>query len=324
MEISHRSKEYAKVHAEATDLVRELMGISDEYKILWLQGGASSQFYMVPLNLRKEGKPFEYVNTGIWSQKAIKEAKFYGEVRIVASSEDESFSYIPKDIEFSEDAAFAHITGNNTIYGTEFHEWPKVPDEVPLACDMSSHIMDKVIDPNIFGVIYAGAQKNIGPAGVTLVIVREDLLDRVPNHVPTMQKWKTHAEKDSLFNTGPCFSIYMCKLCLEYLKEIGGISAIEKINRKKAKLLYDTIDKSGGFYKGYAKPDSRSLMNVTFNLPSPELEEKCVKEGFARGLIGLKGHRSVGGMRASIYNAMPLEGVKALVEFLKEFQEENE
>lgn len=296
MEISHRSKEYAKVHAEATDLVRELMGISDEYKILWLQGGASSQFYMVPLNLRKEGKPFEYVNTGIWSQKAIKEAKFYGEVRIVASSEDESFSYIPKDIEFSEDAAFAHITGNNTIYGTEFHEWPKVPDEVPLACDMSSHIMDKVIDPNIFGVIYAGAQKNIGPAGVTLVIVREDLLDRVPNHVPTMQKWKTHAEKDSLFNTGPCFSIYMCKLCLEYLKEIGGISAIEKINRKKAKLLYDTIDKSGGFYKGYAKPDSRSLMNVTFNLPSPELEEKCVKEGFARGLIGLKGHRSVGGL----------------------------
>jgi phosphoserine aminotransferase len=324
MEISHRSKEYAKVHAEASELVRELMGLSDEYKILWLQGGASSQFYMVPLNLRKEGKPLEYVNTGAWSKKAIKEARFYGDVKIVASSEDESFSYIPRDIQFSENAAYAHITGNNTIYGTEFHEWPKVPDDVPLACDMSSNIMDKVIDPNKFGVIYAGAQKNIGPAGVTLVIVREDLLNRVPEHVPTMQKWKTHAEKDSLFNTAPCWSIYMCKLCLEYLKELGGVPAIEKINRKKAKLLYDVIDKSDGFYKGYARPDSRSLMNVTFNLSSPELEAKCVEEGLAKGLVGLKGHRSVGGMRASIYNAMPIEGVEALVDFMKEFQEKNQ
>ena len=324
MEISHRSKEYAEVHAEASGLVGELMGLPDDYKIMWLQGGASSQFYMIPLNLQKSGKPMEYVNTGVWSKKAIKEGKFYGEVNVVASSEDETFSYIPKNIKFSDNAAFVHITGNNTIYGTEYHEWPKVPSDVPLACDMSSHIFDKVINPKKFGVIYAGAQKNIGPSGVTLVIVREDLLDRVPENTPTMQKWKTHAEKDSLFNTGPCWAIYMCKLSLDYLKSIGGVSAIEKINRKKAKLLYDVIDGSDGFYKGHAKPDSRSLMNVTFNLSTPELEAKCVAEGLAKGLVGLKGHRSIGGMRASIYNAMPIDGVQALVDFLKEFREANQ
>jgi len=324
MELSHRSKAYAEIHSTASNLVRDLMGVSNDYKILWLQGGASTQFYMVPLNLQKNGKHFEYVNTGAWSKKAIKEGKFYGEVKVVASSEDKNFSYIPKNIIFSKDAAFAHITGNNTIYGTEFHDWPKVPDEVPLACDMSSNIMDKVIDVSKFGVIYAGAQKNIGPAGVTLVIIREDLIDRVPENTPTMQKWKTHAEKDSLFNTGPCWAIYMCKLSLEYLKEIGGVPAIEKINRKKAKILYDFIDKSNGFYKGHAQPDSRSLMNVTFNLPTPELEEKCVKEATEHNLIGLKGHRSVGGMRASIYNAMTVEGVEALAKFLKGFQEKNQ
>ena len=324
MEISHRSKEYAAVHSEASNLVRELMKIPDNYKILWLQGGASTQFYMIPLNLKKDNKPFEYVNTGNWSKKAIKEGKFFGEVKVVASSEDENFSYIPKIINFSDNAAFAHITGNNTIYGTEFHEFPKVPSDVPLASDMSSHIMDKVIDSKKFGVIYAGAQKNMGPAGVTLVIVRDDLLDRVSENTPTMQKWKTHAEKDSLFNTGPCWAIYMCKLSLEYLKEIGGVPAIEKINRKKAKIIYDTIDKSDGFYKGHAKKDSRSLMNVTFNLKTPELEEKCVKEAQEKGLIGLKGHRSVGGMRASIYNAMTIEGVESLANFLNDFKDNNQ
>jgi len=324
MEISHRSKEYAKMHTEASSLVRELMGISDDYKIMWLQGGASSQFYMVPLNLQMRKRPMEYVNTGVWSKKAIKEGKFYGDVKVVASSEDEVFSYIPKDIEFSDDAAFAHITGNNTIYGTEYHEWPKVSTDVPLVCDMSSHIMDKVINSKKFGVIYAGAQKNMGPAGVTLVIVRDDLLGRVPENTPTMQKWNTHAEKDSLFNTGPCWAIYICKLSLEHLKDLGGVSAIEKINRKKAKILYDVIDNSDDFYKGHAKRDSRSLMNVTFNLPTPELESKCVAEGLLKNLVGLKGHRSIGGMRASIYNAMPMEGVQALVEFMKEFQENNQ
>lgn len=323
MEISHRSKEYEAIQNGATELLRELMNIPDEYKILWLQGGASTQFYMVPVNLRVEGKPMEYVNTGEWSKKAIKEAKLFGEVNIVASSEDENFSYIPKNIVFSEKAAYAHITGNNTIYGTEYHDWPKTPDDVPLVCDMSSNIMDRVIDVKRFGVIYAGVQKNIGPAGATVVIVREDLLNRVPENVPTMQKWKVHAEKNSLYNTPPCWIIYMCKLCLEEYKNMGGVKELEKRNRKKAKILYDLIDKSNGFYKGHAKPDSRSLMNVTFRLSTPELEEKCVNEAKQRGLIGLKGHRSVGGMRASIYNAMSIEGVEALAEFLKEFQENN-
>ncbi len=324
MELSHRSKQYDEMHKEVSGLVRNLMALPDYYKILWLQGGASTQFYMVPCNLSKKGKPMEYVNTGAWSKKAIKEAKFYGDVNVVASSEDQNFSYIPRDIKFSNNASYAHITGNNTIFGTEFYTWPDVPNDVPLICDMSSNIMDKVIDAKKFGVIYAGAQKNIGPAGVTLVIVREDLLNIVPENTPTMQKWKTHAEKDSLFNTCPCWAIYMCKLCLEHLKNLGGVSAIEKINRKKAKIIYDIIDNSNGFYKGHAKHDSRSLMNITFNLPTPELEAKCVEEGQKRGLIGLKGHRSVGGMRASTYNAMTIEGVEALGEFLKEFKEENE
>jgi len=324
MEMSHRSKDYAKIHSRATELVHELMGLSDEYKVLWLQGGASTQFYMAPLNLKQGNKPFEYVDTGRWSTKAIKEGKFYGDVKVIASSEDKNYSYIPKDISFSEKAAFAHITGNNTIFGTEFHDWPNTPDNVPLVCDMSSNIMDQVIDPRKFGVIYAGAQKNIGPAGVTLVIIRKDLLTRVDEHTPTMQKWSTHANKDSLFNTGPCWAIYMCKLSLEYLKELGGVKAIEKQNKKKANMLYDVIDNSDGFYKGHAEKDSRSWMNVTFNLPTSELEEQCVEEAAKQNLIGLKGHRSVGGMRASIYNAMSLKGVETLVDFLKEFQEEHQ
>ena len=324
MEMSHRSKDYAEIHETATNLVHELMGLSDEYKVLWLQGGASTQFYMAPLNLKQKGKPMEYVNTGAWSKKAMKEAQFYGDVNVVASSEDTNFNYIPKDISFSDKTAFAHITGNNTIVGTEFHSWPDTPDDVPLVCDMSSNLMDQVIDPKKFGVIYGGAQKNLGPAGVTLVIVRKDLLDRVDENTPTMQKWSTHAKKDSLFNTGPCWAIYMCKLSLEYLKDFGGVKAMEEQNKKKAKMVYDVIDNSNGFYEGHAEKDSRSWMNVTFNLESEDLEQKCVAEAAKHNLIGLKGHRSVGGMRASIYNAMSMDGVEALVEFLKEFQEENE
>lgn len=324
LEISHRSKQYDKVHQESMALVKELMGLKDDRKVLWLQGGASSQFYMVPLNLQLPGKKAQYVNTGAWSKKAIKEGKFYGEVDVIASSDEENFSYIPQDVEFADDLAFAHITGNNTIFGTEWHYSPKVPDDVPLVADLSSNLMDKVEDFNKYGVIYAGAQKNLGPAGVTLVVVREDLLERVPEATPTMQKWSTHAGKDSLFNTGPVFPIYMCNLSLNYLKEQGGIAAVEAKNREKAKILYDMIDGSGGFYKGHAREDSRSLMNITFNLPKEELEKQCVAEGLERDLIGLKGHRSVGGMRASIYNAMTLEGVKALAEFLKEFQANNQ
>lgn len=324
MEISHRSKQYDKVHHEAMDLVRELMGLKDDRKVLWLQGGASTQFYMVPLNLQVPGKKAQFVNTGAWSKKAIKESKFYGEVDVIASSEDKNFSYIPKDVEFADDLAFAHITGNNTIFGTEWHYSPKVPDDVPLVADLSSNLMDKVEDFNKYDVIYAGAQKNLGPAGVTLVVVREDLFDRVPENTPTMQKWSTQAGKDSLFNTGPVFPIYMCNLSLNYLKDNGGIKAVEAKNNEKAKIIYDVIDGSGGFFKGHARKDSRSLMNVTFNLPKPELEAQCVAEGLDRDLVGLKGHRSVGGMRASIYNAMPIDGVKTLAEFLKEFQDNNQ
>jgi len=324
LEISHRSKEYDEVHKKASDLLRELMGISSEYKVLWLQGGASTQFFMAPLNLQQAGKTMEYVHTGAWAKKAIKEAKLYGDVKIVASSEDQKFTYIPKNIVFSQNAAFAHITGNETIGGIEWQEWPKVPNEVPLVCDMSSNLMDKVIDVKKFGLIYAGAQKNLGPAGVTVVIVREDLITRVPENTPTILKYKTHVEKDSLYNTCPCFSIYFCELVLEHLKTLGGVPAMEKQNHKKAKLVYDIIDKSNGFYKGVAKPESRSLMNITFNLATPELEAKCVDEAKKKGLIGLKGHRDVGGMRASVYNAMSLEGTEVLCTFLKEFQEQNQ
>jgi phosphoserine aminotransferase len=324
MEISHRSKEWDKAIHETMDLVKELMGVPDDYKVLFLGGGASTQFYMVPLNLQVNGKPMEYVNTGAWSKKAINEVKFYGELKVVASSEDDNFSYIPSGFEFSDNAAFAHITGNNTIYGTEWLKYPDTPDNVPLVCDMSSDIMNRPIDVKKFGVIYAGAQKNLGPAGVTLLIIREDLLSRVPENTPTFQKWSTHAAKDSMFNTPPVFNIYICKLSLEYLKEIGGTIEMEKRNREKAKILYDVIDNSNGFYKGHARKDSRSLMNVTFRLPSEDLEKKCVEEGLQKDLVGLKGHRSVGGMRASIYNAMPIAGLKALAEFLKEFQEKNQ
>ncbi len=324
LEISHRSKEYNEVHMKASELLKELIDIPNNYKILWLQGGASTQFFMAPLNLNISGKPMEYVNTGSWAKKAIKEAKLYGEVKIIASSEDENFSYIPKDVKFSDNSSFAHITGNETIGGIEWQEWPAVPKSVPLVCDMSSNFINKVIDIKKFGVIYAGAQKNLGPAGVTVVIIRDDLLNRVSENVPTILKWRTHAEKDSLYNTGPCFAIYLCELVLEHIKNLGGIPFMEKQNRKKAKMVYDVIDKSNGFYKGVARKDSRSLMNITFNLATPDMEAKCVNEAKIKNLIGLKGHRSVGGMRASLYNAMSIEGVTALCEFLKEFQEQNQ
>ena len=324
LEISHRTKEWQTAIDQATDLVKDLLGVPSEYKILWLSGGASTQFYMVPLNLQVKDKPMEYVNTGGWSTKAIKEAKLYGEVKVIASSEEEKFSYIPSDVTFSDNTAFAHITGNNTLYGTEWQSIPNTSDDVPLVIDLSSNLMDQEMDVKNFGMIYAGAQKNLGPAGVTLVVVREDLINRVPEATPSMQKWSTHVGKGSMFNTPPVFPIYMCKLALEYLKGIGGVKTLEKINREKAKILYDVIDGSDGFYKGHARKDSRSLMNVTYTLASEDLETKCVAGGTERGLIGLKGHRSVGGMRASIYNAMPIEGVKALAEYLEEFKEQNQ
>ncbi len=324
LEISHRSKEYEKINQDSIDLLRAAMGLPSDYKVLWLGGGASSQFFMVPLNLQLPGKPMEYAVTGAWAQKAIAEAKFYGDAKAVVTTEDKKFSYIPKNVAFSANAAFAHMTMNETIHGVEWSYIPQVPKEVPLVCDMSSDFLSRVIDPKKFGVIYAGAQKNVGPAGVCAVIVREDLLNRVPEKTPSMLKWSTHAKENSLYNTPPVFAVYICKLWLEYMKQIGGIPAIEKMNAEKAKIIYDVIDKSKGFYKGHAQPDSRSRMNLTFRLANEQLEDKCANEATAKGLIGLKGHRSVGGMRASLYNAVTIEGTKALAEFLKDFQAKNQ
>ncbi len=323
METSHRSKEYASINDEASELMRELYKVPDDYKVLWLQGGASTQFYMIPANLMLEGKGADYVNTGTWAKKAIKEAKFYGNVDVVASSEDKNFSYIPRDIKFNPDASYVHMTSNNTIFGTQWQEFPDT-GAVPLTCDMSSDILSRDVDMKKFGLIYAGAQKNLGPAGVTVVIIREDLMGRTKEELPAMQKYKTHAEKSSTFNTPPCFAVYLSKLVLEWMKENGGVEGNEKRNREKAGMLYRVIDESNGFYKGHAEKDSRSIMNVTFRLPTEELEDKCIQEGLQNELLGLKGHRSVGGMRASIYNSMPVEGGKRLCEFLKEFQEKNQ
>ncbi|UCG68148.1 MAG: 3-phosphoserine/phosphohydroxythreonine transaminase [Thermoplasmata archaeon] len=323
LETSHRSKEFDDVISEASALLKEVYGVPDNYKVLWLQGGASTQFFMIPKNLMLSEKGADYVNTGTWSKKAIKEAKLLGDINVVASSEDRNFSYIPKDISYSPNASYVHITSNNTIFGTQWQEYPDCGD-APLVADMSSDILSRKVDIGKFGMMYAGAQKNMGPSGVTAIIIREDLISRGSDELPTMLKYKTHAEKDSLFNTPPSFSIYISKLVLEWVKENGGVEGAEQRNRQKAEMIYKVVDESGGYYTGHAEKDSRSMMNVTFRLPSDELGVKCVEEAKTQGLIGLKGHRSVGGMRASIYNAMPIEGAKKLAEFLKEFQENNQ
>lgn len=320
LESSHRAKEFDDIINDANVLLKEVFNVPGEYKVLWLQGGASTQFYMMPSNIMRESA--DYVNTGVWSKKAIKEAKLYGKVNVVASSEDKNFSYIPKNIQFNDDASYAHISSNNTIFGTQWQKYPKTGD-VPLICDMSSDFLSREVDIKNFGIIYAGAQKNLGPAGVTAVIIREDIIENSHENIPTMLKYKTHVNKNSMFNTPPCFAIYLCKLALEHMKSTGGIKEIEKKNEKKAKLIYNVIDKSEGFYKPHAQKDSRSLMNITFRLPSEELERKCFEEAKAKKLIGVKGHRSVGGMRASIYNAMTVEGSEKLAEFLTEFKEKN-
>ena len=320
LESSHRAKEFDDIINEACSLLKDLLNIPTEYKVLWLQGGASTQFYMIPSNIMNESA--DYVNTGTWSTKAIKEAKLYGKVNVVASSEDDKFKYIPKNINFNNDASYAHISSNNTIYGTQWLDYPKTGD-VPLICDMSSDFLSREINVKDFGIIYAGAQKNLGPAGVTAVIIREDIIESSHDNIPTMIKYKTHANKNSMFNTPPCFPIYLCKLALEYMKSSGGIKGVEQKNEKKAKLIYDVLDMSEGFYKPHAKKDSRSLMNITFRLPNEELEKKCVEEAKLLKLIGLKGHRSVGGMRASTYNAMSIEGCQKLADFLIEFKEKN-
>lgn len=318
LETSHRSKQFEAVLDSAIQRTRRLLGLGENYHVLFVQGGASMQFAMVPMNLAGE-KPVDYVDTGTWSTKAIKEARICGkQTRVVASSEDGKFTYIPEKVAVNSDAAYLHITSNNTIRGTQWKSFPDAGD-VPLVSDMSSDIFSRRFDPRPFGLIYAGAQKNVGPAGVTLVIIRDDMLKRVPKELPTMFRYTTYADNRSLYNTPPCFSIYLCELVLKWIEEtVGGLDRMERINEEKAALLYDYID-GQDFYRGTARPDCRSRMNVTFLLPEAELEKEFLAGAAEAGLIGLKGHRSVGGLRASIYNATTLESVKTLVDFMKHF-----
>lgn len=324
MEISHRSKTFDKIIGDTKENLKKLLGISDDYVILFLQGGASLQFSMVPLNLFTDKKKADYIVTGSWSKKAVKEAKREGSVNISASTENENFKRIPKyeEMNFSSDADYVHFTSNNTIYGTQWHSEPEVGN-VPLVCDASSDILYKKIDMNKYGLIYAGAQKNIGPSGVTLVIMKKELVERSKDSLHTMLSYKTHVENDSLYNTPNTWGIYIIGLVAKHLLEIGGLDEMEKRNSEKAGLLYNAIDQSEGYYKGHAEKDSRSLMNVTFNLTSPDLEKKFISEAAEKGFDGLKGHRSVGGIRASIYNAFPKKGVEDLIEFMDNFRKNN-
>jgi phosphoserine aminotransferase len=323
MEMSHRSPEYQAIIDSAESLLRELMNIPTHYKVLFLQGGASMQFAMVPLNLFGIAPKADFVNTGTWSKKAISEAKRYGTARIVGTSEDKKFSYIPAldKTMFDPTAAYVHITTNNTIEGTRYRQLPDTGN-VPLIADMSSNILSEVYDVTKFGIIYAGAQKNIAPAGVTVVIIREDLLDKALPFTPTMLNFKIHADEKSLYNTPPCYCIYIAKLTFEWIKEQGGVAALQKVNERKAAMLYDILDASKMF-KGTVALEHRSLMNIPFTSPSEETDKAFIKQATAAGFVNLKGHRSVGGMRASIYNAMPEEGVRKLVDFMKTFEKNN-
>ena len=320
MEISHRSKDFDAVVTGAEEKVRKLLGVPDNYSVLFLHGGASLQFGMIPMNLLKGGTA-DYVNTGAWAKKAIKEAKLFGTVNVAGSSEDKNFSYIPKDLNLTPGASYVHITSNETIGGIQWKNFPET-GEVPLIADMSSDIFSKELDVSKFGLIYAGAQKNMGPAGVALVIISNDLVESSMDDLTSMLNYKIHAEKKSLYNTPPCFGIYIIKLVMEWIEKSGGVSAVQEINEEKPKILYDTIDRSA-MYSGTAAVEDRSRMNVTFRLTSEELESKFIKEATEANFIGVKGHRSVGGCRASIYNAMPVEGVKELAKFMRKFEEDN-
>ncbi len=320
LEISHRSAAFDEILEGCEADLRTLAGIPEDYHVLFLQGGASLQFSMVPMNLLPQGGSADYIVTGVWAQKAVKEAKRVGSVKVAASTEAEHFNRVPKQQELKLDpgAAYVHYTTNNTIYGTQCFYTPDT-GSVPLVADASSDIFSRPIDVAKYGLIYAGAQKNLAPAGVTLVIMRDDLLKRTPSTLPTMMQYPVHAENKSLYNTPPVFAIYVMRLVLRWLIAQGGLVAVERVNSRKADKLYAEIDRSG-FYRGHAQKDSRSRMNVTFRLPSEELDKKFVKESTAAGLDGLKGHRSVGGLRASIYNAFPEAGVDALVQFMQEFE----
>lgn len=323
MEMSHRSKEYQAIIDEAEALLREIMAIPDNYKVMFLQGGASTQFSMVPLNLGNKNKKADYVITGQWAKKAHQEASRFIEANAIASSADKTFSYLPKVDKsmITPGADYVHITYNNTIYGTHYNTMPDFGD-TDVVTDMSSCILSEEVDISKFGLIYAGAQKNMGPAGVTLVIAREDLIGNAAENTPIMLNYKTHSENGSMYNTPPTYGIYICKLVYEWIKNLGGIAAMHEVNVKKAKILYDFLD-SSKMFRGTVVPEDRSLMNVPFVTDSDELNAKFIEESKKQGFVNLKGHRTVGGMRASIYNAMPVEGVEKLVAFMKDFEMNN-
>lgn len=323
MEMSHRSAEFKKIIEDAEKNLRDLMEIPDNYRVLFVQGGGTLQFSMVPLNLLRNSKKADYAVTGSWAKKAYKEACKFGDIRVLASSEDDTFTWVPKfgRDDIRADADYVYITANNTIYGTAYNYVPDTGD-IPLVADMSSNFLSQKTDVSKYGVIWAGAQKNVGPAGVTIVIIREDLLGYAGKDTPVYLDYKTHADNDSMYNTPPCFAIYVAGEVFKHLKATGGIEAMEKRNREKAALLYDYID-SSSLYKNPVAPEDRSMMNVVFVTGNPDLDKKFVAEAKAAGFVNLGGHRSIGGMRASIYNAMPREGVEALIEFMKKFEEEN-
>lgn len=320
LEMSHRSAEFGEVIAGADAGIRRVLGVPDGYSVLFLQGGASLQFAMVPMNLLVDGAVADYVDTGSWSTRAIAEARKIGRVNVAASTREEGYGRIPRpdELALTPGAAYVHITSNNTIFGTQ---WAAYPDAAgaPLVADMSSDFLSRPIDLRPFGIIYAGAQKNAGPAGVTIVIVRDELVGRAPTSLPTLLTYRTHIEKKSLFNTPPCFAIYVVGLVIRWIEDLGGLAALGERNARKARLLYEKIDGTD-FYRGTADPGSRSRMNVTFRIADPDLEAPFIEEAAERGLIGLKGHRSVGGLRASIYNAMPPEGVERLAAFMDAFE----
>lgn len=324
MEISHRSKQYENLQNEAEARLKRLLNMGDNYKVLFLQGGASTQFAMAPMNFLSPEKTADYIVTGSFAKKAYQEVKYFGKANLAVDTAADHYRRLPNqdEIKFSTAPVYVHLTSNNTIYGTQWQTFPNSGD-TPLIADMSSDILSRSFDPEPFGLIYAGAQKNLGPAGVTIVIIREDLLAKTNSDLPTMYRYETFAKNNSLYNTAPTFSIYMVSLVLKWLEDLGGVKQIEKLNKEKAALVYEVIDQSDGYYRGHAEKNSRSLMNVTFRLPSEELENKFVQEATQEGLIGLKGHRSVGGLRASIYNAMSYDGCKALTDFMKEFLAKN-
>ncbi len=324
LEISHRAKQYDAVHAQAKADIKELMGLGEDYEVLFIQGGASQQFAMIPMNFASKEHPGNYVLSGSFASKAYKEAQILGVGEVAASSKEVDFRHIPTqdELKINPEAAYLHLCYNNTIYGTEYHYVPDTKG-VPLFADMSSDMLSRPVDFKKFDFIYAGVQKNLGPAGVVLVVAKKSLIEKSRETLPTMFRYDTFLNKDSLYNTPPVFCIYMVGKVAAWIKAQGGLSAMEERNRKKAKVVYDAIDNSDGFYRGHADKDSRSLMNVTFRLPSEELEKKFVAEALENKLSGVKGHRSVGGMRASIYNAMPYEGCEALADFMEKFRKAN-